>query len=58
MPKVKSGEWGLEGNRTQFEKINWNSNIFMILFSARTDFLVSAIAFADRPLWGHWQLGY
>ena len=53
MPKVKSGEWGLEGNRTQFEKINWNSNIFMILFSARTDFLVSAIAFADRPLWGH-----
>ena len=53
MPKVKNGEWGIEGNRAQFEKINWSSNIFMVLFSARTDFFVSAIAFADKPLWGH-----
>ena len=53
MPKVKSGEWGSEQNRSQFEKIKWNSNIFMILFSARTDFFVSTIAFLDKPLWGH-----
>lgn len=25
----------------------------MILFSARTDFFVSTIAFLDKPLWGH-----
>lgn len=53
MPKVKSGEWGSEQNRSQFEKIKWNSNIFMILLSARTDFFVSTIAFLDKPLWGH-----
>ena len=27
MPKVKSGEWGSEQNRSQFEKIKWNSLI-------------------------------
>ena len=53
MPKVKRGEWGSNQNRSQFEKINWNSNIFMILFSARSDFFVSTIAFLDKPLWGH-----
>ncbi|WP_455664895.1 hypothetical protein [Phocaeicola sp.] len=53
MPKVKNREWGSEQNRSQFEKINWNSNLFMILFSARTDFFVSTIAFLDKPLWGH-----
>ena len=53
MPKVKNGEWGSEQNRSQFEKINWNANIFMILFSARTDFIISTIAFLDKPLWGH-----
>lgn len=60
MPKVRSGEWGSEQNRNQFEKINWNSNIFMILFSARTDFFVSTIAFLDRPLWGFgsWAVDY
>lgn len=60
MPKVKSGEWGSEQNRNQFEKIDWNSNIFMILFSARTDFFVSTIAFLDKPLWGFgsWAVDY
>lgn len=53
MPNVKSGQWGSEQNRQQFSTINWNSNIFMILFSARTDFVVSAVAFMDKPLWGH-----
>lgn len=53
MPKVKSGEWGSEQNRAQFSAINWNSNIFMILFSARTDFFVGMKAFMDKPLWGH-----
>lgn len=53
MPKVKNGEWGTEQNRSQFEKIDWNPNIFMILLSARTDFFVSTIAFMDKPLWGH-----
>lgn len=53
VPKVKSGEWGSNQNRAQFEKINWNSNIFMLLFAARTDFFVSGIAFMDKPLWGH-----
>lgn len=52
MPKVKSGEWGSEQNREQFAMINWNSNIFAILFVARTDFFVSTIAFMDKPLWG------
>lgn len=60
MSKVKRGEWGTTQNRTQFEKINWNSNIFMILLSARTDFFVSTIAFLDKPLWGHgsWAIDY
>lgn len=60
MPKVRSGEWGSDQNRSQFEKINWNSNIFMILFSARTDFFVSTIAFLDKPLWGFgsWAVDY
>lgn len=60
MPKVRSGEWGSEQNRSQFEKINWNSNIFMILFAARTDFFVSTIAFLERPLWGFgsWAIDY
>lgn len=53
IPKVKSGEWGSEQNRAQFEMIDWNSNIFMLLFAARTDFFVSGIAFMDKPLWGH-----
>lgn len=53
MPKVKSGEWGSEQNRAQFELIDWNSSIFAIIFAARTDFFVSAIAFKDKPLWGH-----
>lgn len=53
MPKVKSGEWGSDQNRAQFELINWNSNLFAIIFAARTDFFVSAIAFLDKPLWGH-----
>ena len=41
VPKVKSGEWGSEQNRAQFEMVDWNSNIFMLLFAARTDFFVS-----------------
>lgn len=45
MPKVKRGEWGSNQNRSQFEKINWNSNIFMILFSARSDFLFQRLLF-------------
>lgn len=53
MPKVKAGEWGSAQNRQQFESINWNSNIFMVLFSARSDFFVSMVAFMDKPLWGH-----
>lgn len=53
IPKVKSGEWGSDQNRAQFEMIDWNSNIFMLLFAARTDFFVSGIAFLDKPLWGH-----
>lgn len=53
VPKVKSGEWGSEQNRAQFEMVDWNSNIFMLLFAARTDFFVSGIAFWDKPLWGH-----
>lgn len=58
IPKVKSGEWGSDQNRSQFEMIDWNSNLFMLLFAARTDFFVSAIAFIDEPLWGHgsWAL--
>lgn len=60
MPKVKSGEWGSDQNRAQFELINWNSNLFAIIFAARTDFFVSAIAFLDKPLWGHgsWAIDY
>lgn len=53
IPKVKSGEWGSEQNREQFEMIDWNSNIIMLIFAARTDFFVSSIAFMDKPLWGH-----
>lgn len=53
IPKVKAGEWGSDQNRSQFEMIDWNSNILMLLFAARTDFFVSGIAFLDKPLWGH-----
>lgn len=53
MPKVKSGEWGSDQNRAQYEKINWRSDIFSIIMSSRSDFYISWIAFLDKPLFGH-----
>lgn len=60
MPRVKSGEWGSEQNRSQFERINWRSDIFSILMTARSDFYVSWVAFFDKPLFGHgaWAIDY
>lgn len=53
VPKIKSGEWGSTQNRQQLEMINWNSDLFSILLAARSDFFISAIAFLDKPIWGH-----
>ncbi len=53
VPKVISGDWGSPQNRAQLARINNSKNIFMMLFSARSDFYVAYLAFMDKPLWGH-----
>lgn len=53
VPKVKSGEWGSEQNRTQMAAIDYSRNGLMLVMAARQDFYVSFVAFADKPLLGH-----
>lgn len=53
VPKVVSGEWGSRQNREQLARIDNSKNVFMMLFSARSDFYVAYLAFLDKPLWGH-----
>lgn len=53
IPKVVSGEWGSDQNREQLKLIDNSTNIFKMLYIARTDFFVSFQAFLDKPLFGH-----
>lgn len=53
MPKVKSGEWGSEQNRTQMATIDYSRNGLMLIMASRHDFFVSLVAFMDKPLLGH-----
>lgn len=53
VPKVKSGEWGSEQNRTQMATIDYSRNGLMLIMAARHDFFVSLVAFMDKPLLGH-----
>lgn len=53
VPKVASGEWGTAQNRMQLARVDNSTNVLMMLFSARSDFYISYLAFLDKPLWGH-----
>lgn len=53
IPKVLAGEWGSDQNREQLKLIDNSTNIFKMLYIARTDFYVSIQAFLDKPLFGH-----
>lgn len=53
VPKVVSGEWGTAQNRMQLARVDNSTNVLMMLFSARSDFYISYLAFLDKPLWGH-----
>ena len=53
VPKVASGEWGTPQNRMQLARVNNSTNVLMMLFSARSDFYISYLAFLDKPLWGY-----
>lgn len=51
IPKLESGEWGSEQNRSQLKSTN--SSPLSLLSSARPDFFITLQAFIDSPIFGH-----